>query len=55
VAKGDPVGRSAMAGKPHGRTKEDPSGARRDAMEVGESFKEELSTGEEQAPGSRRA
>jgi hypothetical protein len=24
-------------GEPHGRTKEDPSGARRDAMEVGES------------------
>jgi hypothetical protein len=55
AAKGDPVARSAMAGKPHGWTKEDPSGARRDAMEVGESFKEELSTGEEQAPGSRRA
>jgi hypothetical protein len=39
-------------GEPHGRTKEDPSGARRDAMEVGESFKEELGTGEEQALGS---
>ena len=40
------------SGEPHGRTKEDPSGARRDAMEVGESFKEELGTGEEQALGS---
>jgi hypothetical protein len=39
-------------GEPHGRTKEDPSGARRDTMEVGESFNEELDTREEQAPGS---